>query len=145
MALHSTDNSRIIPGNYTPGTMPEVVSSKAFYAWDDTYKCFMLSNGTVWMKPSFDVWTDFYGNTNASGDYAVTYATPKSKVPFVGISLDPNIDSSLLFRLATSTVNGFSIKCEARAMLTVLGINLLSFAVTNVNNQPIRVAVKDIP
>src|SRR5215217_8387026 len=135
MSLHSSDNSRIIPGSYTPSTMPPVGSSLGMYAWDTTYGCYMICNGTVWMKPSFDVWTDFYGNTNSSGDYAVTYTTPKAKVPFVGISLDPGLDSSLLFRLASSTVNGFSIKCEARAMLTVLGINLLSFAVTNVNNQ----------
>jgi len=145
MGLRSVaDTSNIIQGNYTPSTMPDPTVNARKLAYDVTYNCFMMSDGTQWRKPSYDVWTDYSGVTNASGDYTVTYATPKSVVPFVAPVLSPNLDSSLLFRLASSTVNGFTVKCEQRASLTVLGINLLSFAVTNVNNQPIKVVVKDL-
>ena len=145
MGLRSVaDLSNIIQGNFTPSTMPDPATNARKLAYDTTYSCFMLSDGTQWRKPSYDVWTDYSGSTNASGDYTVTYATPKTVIPFVAPVLSPNLDPNLLFRLSSSTVNGFTVKCEQRAMLTVLGINLLSFAVTNVNAQPIKVVVKDL-
>lgn len=141
MGLHSSDSSRIIPGNFTPSTMP--TPQEGYYAWDTTYGCYMLACGGVWKKPNYDVTTDYSGSTDVNGNYTVTYTTMKSTVPFVCAVLSPQTDASISYRLSSSTVNGFTIKAEQRASLNVLGVNLLSFAVTNAAAQPVRVFVKD--
>lgn len=70
----------------------------------------------------------YSGTTNGSGIYTITYSTP-----FVNPMIIPVLigqDSQTSSRVTSNSTGGFSIIVEQRALLTVLGINLLSFGVT---------------
>jgi hypothetical protein len=132
----------VIAGNYTAGTMPPVATNKGMFAWDTNFACYMQSDGTTW-KPTCAGVSTYTGNTNASGDYTVVFAIEKSGIPNVQPSLQPPNNAAMVCRLTAASTTGFTVKVEQRTSITVLAVDLLSFAVTNVNNQALKVLVID--
>lgn len=134
----------VIPGDFTPQTMPDPANNKGMFAWDDAYKCYMQCDGVEWKPTSITAnVTSYTGVTNAQGEWTVTFATPKLVVPHVNPQLYPTTDASITCRLIAVSINGFTVKVEQRSSLTVLTMSVLSFAVTNVNGANIRALVVD--
>lgn len=145
METSSYSRSYVIPGDYTTATMPDATLNKGMFCWnsDSPFNCYMESDGTVWKATSQATTATYNGNTNASGDYTVTFPATKAQIPHVNPSLYPTNNAAMICRLTAVSTTGFTVKVEQRSSLNVLGIDLLSFAVTNVSGQPVRVLVVD--
>lgn len=90
----------------------------------------------------------FKGVTNASGDFVVTLPTPLND-PYINPVLVPPTVAERSVRLLSITKNasgqttGFTCRAEARASLTVLTLQVLSFTSTPVSGASIAVIVAD--
>lgn len=91
----------------------------------------------------------YMGTTNAQGDYTVTLPEPMN-APYICPTLYPSTAPERFIRLTSITRNaqgkttGFTVRVEQRAALTVLGLQLLAAAVTNVANANVSVIVVDV-
>lgn len=83
----------------------------------------------------------YTGVTDTNGEFSIVYNPPKQSVPYVAPVLNPTTDPNVIYRLTASDVNGFTVKVEQRTGITVLGLNVLSLAVTNTSGQQIQVLV----
>lgn len=91
-------------------------------------------------KPPVKRMETYSGTSDASGNYTITYGTAYSSTPHVNPTLIGNDDHTAC-RITTSSTTGFTIKVEARSSLSVLGVNLASFAVSNVVGASVGVLV----
>lgn len=82
----------------------------------------------------------YFGSTNGSGDYTVTYAEAFSQAPCVVPALIASA-SSQTWRLSSSTTTGFTVRVEQQAMVEVLGAQLVGFATTPVSGASLNVLV----
>lgn len=82
----------------------------------------------------------YSGTTDASGNWTVVYPTPFTTVPQVQLQLS-NPTTEYNSRLITTSTTGFTCNVYQRTSLTVLSINLLSFATTVVPSANIRALV----
>ncbi|NHT75887.1 hypothetical protein G8E10_09365 [Rhizobiaceae bacterium CRRU44] len=83
----------------------------------------------------------YNGLTTAAGLHTVTFPTPFVSAPSVQPAL-VGTDTDTQFRIVSRTASGFSIHVFKRAKLTVLSIDLLSFATTNVAGAQVDVRVE---
>lgn len=140
----AASKSYVIPGDYIPATMPDPIANKGMFAWDDTYKCYMQSDGTIWKPTSITAnVTSYTGTSDASGNWTVTFPVAKLTIPHVNPQLYPPTNSFMICRLTSVSLTGFTVKIETRTTLNVVGIDLLSSAATNLASQPIRALVVD--
>lgn len=97
-------------------------------------------NGVAWVpcRKRMEVYS---GTTNGSGNYTVTYSTPFASTPDLNPKLLPGADTETNFRITSESATGFTINTYRRSSLTVLGINLLSFATAAAAGVSVRVLV----
>ena len=89
--------------------------------------------------PGQDMTTDKYeGTSNGSGLFTVTFSVAKPSIPHLIVNL-PGAAANVDFTITSVSTTGFTILVFSRASLTVLGINLLSFATTVVSGQSVKV------
>src|SRR5690606_19351946 len=81
----------------------------------------------------------YTGTTDASGLYTVVYSTPFSQIP--NVQPEPPSAANYTWIKVSSTTTGFSLRLIQRASLTVLGLELLAAAFTNVPAVAARVLV----
>jgi len=81
----------------------------------------------------------YVGTTDANGLYTVAYPTPFAAVP--SVQPEPPLAANQVWVKVSSTATGFSLRLVQRASATVLGIEILVAATTNVASAPARVVV----
>lgn len=81
----------------------------------------------------------YIGTTDANGLYTVTYTTAFAARP--SIQPEPPLASNQVWVLVSSSATGFSLRLTQRASVTVLGLEVLLAATTNVAAAPARVQV----
>lgn len=79
------------------------------------------------------------GTTDASGLFTVAYSSAYPVLP--SVQPTPPTDASYSWVTVSSNASGFSLRLIARASLTVLGIQLLAAAFTNVSGAAVRATV----
>lgn len=132
-----------IDGPFLFANLPPAAQCRELLAYVSDFQggCYMSSNGTEW-KPVINRWVELYaGVTDGSGNYTVTYAMPFSVEPHVNPVTYPPADSDTRVRLTASSVNGFTVKTEKNAALSVLSLTVLGFGSTPVTGVPVRIAV----
>ncbi len=82
----------------------------------------------------------YTGATDSNGDYSVTFPRPYVGNPHIDVAL-PGADAQTGYRVVSLSPTGFTIRVERRSSLTVLSLQVLSFAVTAVAGQAISVMV----
>lgn len=85
----------------------------------------------------------YSGTTNASGVYTVTFSSAFGAAPNIQASMTNQSAVNQYLRISAVSTTGFTINVFSRSTLTVLGIDLLSSAVTNVNAVPVDVSVTE--
>lgn len=81
----------------------------------------------------------YAGATDANGLYTVTYSTAFPAVP--NVQPQPPTAPNQVWVVVSSTVNGFSLRLTQRASVTLLSIEVLLAATTNVAAAPAQVLV----
>lgn len=81
----------------------------------------------------------YAGTTDANGLYTVTYPTSFPAVP--NVQPQPPTAPNQVWVVVSSTVNGFSLRLTQRASVTLLSIEVLLAATTNVVAAPAQVLV----
>lgn len=84
---------------------------------------------------------EFRGTTEADGTLSFTFQKPFSAISHVSIERLPPAPVNVTTRLTALSLTGLSLIAEARASLSVLSLNVLSFAVTPVSGQEVTIAV----
>lgn len=96
--------------------------------------------------PSFTVSTakrpaeTYLGNTDASGNYTVTYSTAYSSIPDVQPQLQAGTASQVV-RITSSTTGAFTVNVTNRASVNIAGIEVLLAATTPVSGASVSVLV----
>lgn len=85
----------------------------------------------------------YAGVTNGSGDYSVTFPTAYPAAPFV-TPIANLLDASYSARVTAVSASGFTVRIEQRGSLSVLGLNVLSFAVNGASGAMARVLVVEV-
>lgn len=70
----------------------------------------------------------YSGTTNGSGIYSINYSTPFVTPMIIPVLVGQDAQTS--YRVTTNGASGFSLVVEQRSVLTVLSLNVLSFATT---------------
>lgn len=83
----------------------------------------------------------FQGTTNASGDYAITFANTYATPPDVQAQIFPNTNANQSIRVTSITTTGCNIRVEQRNAATVLSLEVLLAAVVPVNGASVSVQV----
>lgn len=81
-------------------------------------------------KPDVKRIDTYIGTTDANGLFTVVYGTAFAAIP--SVQPEPPTNSNYTWVKVSSTVNGFSLRLVQRASLTVLSLEVLAAAVTNV-------------
>lgn len=81
----------------------------------------------------------YTGTTDANGLYTVTYPVAFAAIP--NVQPEPPSAANYTWIKVSSTITGFSLRLIQRASLTVLGLELLAAAFTNVPAVAARVLV----
>lgn len=81
----------------------------------------------------------YTGTTDAGGLFTVTYSAPFPAIP--NVQPEPPLLSNQMWVKVSSTANGFQLRLVQRASLTVLTLEVLAAAVTNVAGASARVLV----
>lgn len=140
----SVTQSIVIPGLWTVSTLPPASSEAQHVAWVSDWPglgmALVLSNGVSWSLARGYREEDYSGTTDGSGNYTVAYSAAFGATPNVQPVI-VNATDSQFFKLTSSNTTGFTVQVRERASLTVLGINLLSFATTAVSGASVRVLV----
>lgn len=81
----------------------------------------------------------YIGTTDANGLYTVIYPTPFSARP--SIQPEPPLVANQVWVVVSSSSTGFSLRLTQRSSVTLLGLEVLLAATTNVSAAPARVQV----
>lgn len=90
-------------------------------------------------KPTLKRIETYTGTTDANGLITVTYPTPFAAVP--NVHPGPVPSSDMVWVLVSSTTTGFSIRLVQRGVVTLLAVQVMLGAVTNVSGSAARVLV----
>ena len=83
----------------------------------------------------------YSGTTNSSGSYTVTFATPYDSAPSVHASITNQSSTNWSIRVSSVSTTGFTVNVYQRAAVTVLAVEVLLAAVTNVSGATVDVLV----
>jgi len=78
--------------------------------------------------------------TNVSGICSFTYAVPFNSTPMVAPSIQNAPSINMIARVTASSNSGYSIIVEQHNSLTILSLNVLSFAATPVSGVSVKIA-----
>lgn len=84
----------------------------------------------------------YFGTTDGSGDYSITYSPAFAEIPCVLPDLIATANSQT-WRISSSTVNGFTVRVEQRSQVTVLGVQVVGFTTTPVVGAELNVTVME--
>jgi len=134
--------SAFLPGEWTRATLPAAANHENMGAWVTDCPGFsvMISDGTIWRTIGKRTET-YSGTTDASGNYAVTFATPYSATPHISPVTFPAADATTRVRVTAAAPTGFTVKTEKNNAVTVLAIDVLAIGTANVPSIPVRVLV----
>ena len=82
----------------------------------------------------------YSGTTDSNGDFIVNFPRAFSGNPHIDVAL-PGADAQTSYRLVSISPTAVTIRVERRSSLTVLSLQVLSFAVAAVAGQSISVMV----
>lgn len=83
----------------------------------------------------------FQGTTDVNGNWTVVFPTPYSATPHINPVMYPVVDTQMMCLLTAASTTGFTVQVRTRSMLSVLSVDLLSFASTPVNGANVRAFV----
>lgn len=131
----------VLSGTYTLAGLPPAASYALNFAWvtDQGAPRLYYSDGTNWWQANKRTET-YSGTTDASGNWTVVFPIAFPSTPNIQPVL-VNPSNAAVFTLTASSASGFTVNVGIRASLTVLGISLLSFAVTPVSGQAVNALV----
>lgn len=84
----------------------------------------------------------YSGTTNSSGEYTVTFSTVYSQTPNIQAQFIGGTANQMILITSVSTT-GFTVKVVQRNAVTILGIEVLLAATTNVNNANVNVLITE--
>lgn len=91
-------------------------------------------------KPALKRVDTYLGTSDASGNYTVTYGTAFSTTPDVQPQLQAGTVNQMV-RITASSTTGFTVNVTQRAVLTILGLDVLAGTATAVNGASVGVLV----
>ncbi len=91
-------------------------------------------------KPSLKRVETYLGTTDGSGNYTVTYAVPFSTAPDIQPQLQVGSANNGIY-ITSSTTTGFTVHAYQRAVLSLLGLELLAGIPTNLTGVSVGVLV----
>lgn len=134
----TTPQPLVLSGDYALLSLPSAASYKGYFAWvnDQPVNPKMYwSNGVSW-APVMRRSERYSGVSDVSGNWTVVYPSPFIATPDAQpVLLNPTVDMN--FRLTAQSATGFTVNVFQRSSLTVLGLNLLSFATVPVVGQSV--------
>lgn len=112
---------------------PTIPSAQVSSDWNS-----VVSPTEILNKPRLG--TPYLGTTNGSGDYTVVYSTPYSVTPDVQPQLQVGNPNQGVY-ITSSTTTGFTVHAFQRAVLPLLGLDLLAGNPTNLTGVSVSVLV----
>lgn len=91
--------------------------------------------------PSMNRQERYSGTTDASGNYTVTFATSYPVAPNIQASISNQSTTNQTIRVSSVTTTGFTVNVYQRSAVTLLGIEVLLAATTNVSGATVDVLV----
>jgi hypothetical protein len=85
----------------------------------------------------------FTGTSNASGVYTVTFSTPYATAPNVQASITNQSATNQFIRVSSVTTTGCTINVYARSAVTLLGLEVLLAATTNVSGAQVALLITE--
>lgn len=85
----------------------------------------------------------YSGTTNASGVYTVSFATAYAAAPNIQANIVNQSATNQFLRVSSVSTTGFTVNAFQRSSVTLLGIDLLLFATTNVNGASVDVIITE--
>jgi hypothetical protein len=129
-------------GSFTTATLPAPdASNEHMMAWVSDTHTYMMSTGTKWNPISCKRIETYTGTTDGSGNYSVVYAVPFDTVPHVIPVVGPATAPNVRVKPTVSTVNGFTVNTNTNSGVSILGIDVLLLAASNVPTVAVRVLV----
>jgi hypothetical protein len=136
-----------LPGDFTispgPAQLPAASSYQSCIAWVTDRPSEpgpMISDGVTWRYFISGKRVEvFNGVTGADGKVGFTYSAPFSQVDHISQERFPPTSANQFARMFSQDLSGCVVICEQRASLSVLGLDLLSFAVTPVAGQRVSI------
>lgn len=93
-------------------------------------------------KPSIKKMATYLGSTDVNGNYTVTYGTAFSVTPDVQPQLQaPTVNQQV--RITASSTTGFTVNASQRAVLSVLGLDVLAGTATALASASVSVLVTE--
>lgn len=134
--------SQFLPGEWLISELPPAADNrdKVAIVIDGPGFTVRMSNGVYWAALGKRTET-YNGTTDASGNYAITFATAFAAVPHINPVAYPAADSVTRIRVTSASVSGFTVKSEKNATVNLLGIDILGIGTANVASVPVRVLV----
>lgn len=92
-------------------------------------------------KPTAKRTETYSGVTNASGVFTVTFPVPFTTIPSVQASIPNQLNTNQMIRVSNVSLTGFTVNVFQRAAVTLLSVEVLLAATTNVPAIPVDVLV----
>lgn len=83
----------------------------------------------------------YTGTTDVNGEFTVSYVRPYGSAPHLDPTMMPPNVSNAVIRPISNLTTGFTVKVEARATLSVLGLEVLASAAVPRSGQSVSVKV----
>lgn len=148
-AAHSHTAADVSSGTLADARIPALAISKTtglqaaldgkFPSPTGTSAQYVRGDGALATLPVAKRLEQYNGTTDANGLYTVTYSTPYAAVP--SVQPEPPPSSDMIWVKVSSDVNGFSLRLVQRGVVTLLSVQVLLGAVTNVSGSAARVQV----
>jgi len=127
-------------GNTNPSTWVRVYSFNAPLAAGVKYTDTAAMLTPYQRKSGIKLGAPYSGTTNASGDYAVTFSSAYSVAPNIQANIIGGTANQFILISSISTT-GFSVKTVQRSAVTLLGIEVLLAATTNLSGANVHVLI----
>jgi hypothetical protein len=85
----------------------------------------------------------FIGTTNASGNYTATFSPTFSVPPNIQANIVNQASTNQFIKITSIDVNGFTVNVFQRGSVTLLGVEVLLAATTNVSGATVHVLVSE--
>lgn len=100
-------------------------------------------SATLGSNPVFNVKSvaTYSGTTNVSGNYTVTFPTAYAVAPNVQASIPNQSSTNQFIRVSSVTTTGFTVNVYQRSAVTLLAVEVLLAATTNVSGANVQAIV----
>lgn len=128
----------------TSGDYNDLTNKPVIYSFTGTSNQYTKGDGTYGTLTATKRQETYSGTTNASGNYTITFGTAFSTAPNIQASItNQGVNTNQFIKVVSVSTTGFTINVFQRSAVTLLGIEVLLAATTNVPSIPVDVLVTE--